>query len=294
MRKLHDDEADIDEGLVRRLLRSQLPRLADLPLEALTSTGTVNVIFRLGPDLCVRLPRAQRWADDLRKELEWLPRLASRLSLAVPEPVAEGTAGSGYPFPWAVFRWIPGEALTRGSLGDEGGAARDLAGFVAELRGIDPAGAPPSGRRPLRQLDGDTRAAIAAARGVIDVDAAAAAWDICLRAPEWKGAPVWRHCDLIPPNLLVEAGRLRAVLDFGGAGIGDPAIDVVPAWAVFGEEGRERFRGALDVDDATWARGRGLALHQALLIIPYYLETNPGFVAVAKRTVREVLADLGL
>jgi aminoglycoside phosphotransferase (APT) family kinase protein/predicted MFS family arabinose efflux permease len=293
-RKLHEGEVDIDESLVRRLLRTQLPHLADRRLEVVQSTGTVNAIFRLGPDLCVRLPRHEHWADDLRKELEWLPRLALHLSLTVPEPVARGEPGSGFPYPWAVFRWIPGEPLTRGSFRDEGEAARDLARFVAELRRIDPTGAPPSGRQPLRELDDVTRDAIASASGAIDTHAASAAWDTCLRAPEWQGAPVWRHCDLIPPNLLLQDGRLAAVLDFGGAGIGDPAIDIVPAWAAFGEKGRDRFRSALDVDDGTWARARGLALHQALLIIPYYAETNPGFVVVAKRTVREVLADLGL
>ena len=39
-------------------------------------------------------------------------------------------------------------------------------------------------------------------------------------------------------------------------------------------------------------RSIGFALHQAAMIIPYYSETNPGFVALAKRTVEEVLADI--
>ena len=97
---------------------------------------------------------------------------------------------------------------------------------------------------------------------------------------------MWRHGDLLPPNLLVDDGRLRAVIDFGSMGVGDPATDVVAAWSVFDERGRDTFRDALDVDDGTWVRARGYALHQALLIIPYYPETNPGFVAMAKRTVR--------
>ena len=103
---------------------------------------------------------------------------------------------------------------------------------------------------------------------------------------------MWIHTDLLRPNLLVDAGRLSAVIDFGGVGAGDPAADVIAAWSVFGPAGRERFRGALGVDDGTWARARGYALHQAALIIPYYAETNPGFAALAERTVAEVLADL--
>jgi aminoglycoside phosphotransferase (APT) family kinase protein len=102
---------------------------------------------------------------------------------------------------------------------------------------------------------------------------------------------VWIHADLLRSNLLVDEGRLRAVIDFGGTGVGDPATDVIAAWTVFSRAGRRTFRSALDVDDGTWNRARGLALHHAAMAIPYYLETNPGFVALAKRTLEEVLAD---
>ena len=112
-----------------------------------------------------------------------------------------------------------------------------------------------------------------------------------LQAPAWKERPVWIHGDLLRPNVLVHGGRLCAVIDFGGIGVGDPAADVIAAWSVFSHTGRGTFRCALDVDDGTWNRARGFALHQAAMIIPYYGETNPGFVALAKRTVEEVLAD---
>ena len=103
---------------------------------------------------------------------------------------------------------------------------------------------------------------------------------------------MWIHADLLRPNLLIVGGRLSAVIDFGSAGAGDPAADVIAAWSVFGPAGRGTFRRCLDVDDGTWHRARGYALHQAAMIIPYYPETNPGFVALAKRTVGEVLADI--
>jgi aminoglycoside phosphotransferase (APT) family kinase protein len=164
---------------------------------------------------------------------------------------------------------------------------------VAELRRIDPDGAPRSGRRPLGELDAGTRAAITSAGGVIDSDAAIAAWERALEAPVWDESPVWIHSDLLRPNLLVHGGRLSAVIDFGAVGVGDPATDVIAAWSVFGPAGRETFRSALGVDDGTWERARGIALHQAALIIPYYAETNRGFVALARRTVEEVLAANG-
>jgi aminoglycoside phosphotransferase (APT) family kinase protein len=291
--KMHDGEVNIDAELVARLVAEQFPQLSDLPISAVRSTGTVNAIYRIGDRLYARLPRIQKWAEDLDNEWHWLPKLAPRLSLRVPEPVGKGHPASSYPFNWAIYGWIEGRPYADELVDDELQAAEDLAQFVVELRGMDPdVGAPRAGRRPLRELDAVTRAAIESARGVIDSDAATAAWERALRAPAWKGTPVWIHTDLLRPNLLVHGGRLCAVIDFGGVGVGDPAADVIAAWSVFGPTGREVLRGVLDVDDGTWNRARGFALHQAAMIIPYYGETNPGFVALAERTVEEVLADI--
>ena len=290
--KLHDGEVDIDLELVGRLVAAQFPRFADLPISAVKSTGTVNAIYRLGDHLCVRLPRLPRWAQALDKELSWLPKLAPCLSQRVPEPVAKGHAASGYPFAWGIYRWIDGHPYRDDLVHDERKAADDLAQFVVELRCVDPLGAPRGGRKPLRELDAVTRAAIESSRDTIDSYAAAAAWESALEAPPWDGTPVWIHTDLLKPNLLVDGGRLCAVIDFGGVGVGDPAADVIAGWSVLGHIGRATFRRALDVDDGTWSRARGYALHQAVLIIPYYSETNPGFVALAKRTVDEVLAEI--
>jgi aminoglycoside phosphotransferase (APT) family kinase protein len=118
-----------------------------------------------------------------------------------------------------------------------------------------------------------------------------AAWSRALEAPPWDGPPVWIHTDLIRPNLLARQGRLDAVLDFGGAGVGDPAGDGIAAWSVFGPLGRRVYREALDLDDGEWERARGYALHQALLIVPYYRRTHPDFAASAMRTIGQVLAD---
>jgi aminoglycoside phosphotransferase (APT) family kinase protein len=289
--KMHDGELTIDAGLAARLVAGQYPELAGLPVSVVEPAGTVNAIFRLGSQYCVRLPRLRKWAQALERECHWLPRLAAHLPLAVPEPVAIGRPASAYPYSWAIYRWINGQPYADHLIDDEQQAATDLARFVARLRQIGPAGAPPGGRRPLRDLDAATRAAIESARTVIDADAATAAWERALRAPAWHGTPVWIHTDLLRPNLLVHRGRLAAVLDFGGAGAGDPAADVIAAWSIFGATGRAAFRDALQVDDGTWERARGYALHQALLIIPYYAATHPGFAAEAERTVREILAD---
>ena len=290
--KMHDGEVDIDAGLVGRLVAEQFPHLADLPITEVRSTGTVNAIYRLGDRLCARLPRVAEWAPDLDREWRWLPELAPRPPLRVPEPVGRGRPGGSYPFSWAIYGWIDGQPYADRLVDDERRAAEDLARFVVDLRRIDPVAAPRGGRRPLRELDGVTREVIESARGVIDRDAAVAAWERALRAPAWAGSPVWIHSDLLRPNVLVRDGRVCAVIDFGGVGVGDPAADVIAAWSVFGRAGRGVFRAALEVDDGTWERARGFALHQAALIVPYYGETNPGFAASARRTIEEVLADL--
>jgi aminoglycoside phosphotransferase (APT) family kinase protein len=289
---MHADEVETDVSLVRRLLAGQFPQWADLPIERVESAGTDNAIYRLGDDMAVRLPRIHWAVGAADKEHEWLPRLAPHLPLAVPVPLGKGTPADGYPWPWSVCSWLRGEIATPARLDDLGQAATDLAGFVTALRGIDPAGAPAATRGiPLSTREEPVREAIAALHGKIDTDAVTAAWEAALRAPAWHGPPVWVHGDLYDGNLLTERGRLNAVIDFGGMGVGDPACDLIAAWSLFAGESREAFRAALNVDDATWARGRGWALSVALIALPYYETTNPVIVANSRHKVREVLAD---
>lgn len=252
--------------------------------------GTVNHIFRLAGERYLRIPRTEAWVASLEHELEWLPRLAPHVGLAVPRPLARGAPGHGVPFTWAVYDWLPGRPCD-GLDANEEEVALDLARFVADLRRIPTTGAPRAGRRPLGELDAETRAALSTVDGS-NAREAMAAWDRALRAPPWNGRRVWIHADLIRPNLLVEGGRLRAVLDWGAAGAGDPAADLIAAWSVFGPRGRPTYLAALDPDPGTVERARGYALHQAALIIPYYRDTNPELVAHARRTIVQVLQDL--
>ena len=294
--KMHVDEVDTDASLVSRLLAAQFPQWADLPIEPVPSAGTDNALFRLGDDMAVRLPRIH-WATGVDKEHEWLPKLAPFLPLAIPVPLAKGQPGEGYPWQWSVYRWLEGESATIERIADPRQAATELAQFISALQRIDATGWPPprppnaSRGVPLAMRDRYTRKAIAALRGMSDVDTATAAWEAALGAPAWHGPPVWVHGDLLPGNLLVKQGRLSAVIDFAGLGVGDPACDLMIAWGLFSGESRDMFRAALAVDDATWARGRGWALSQALIFIPYYLDTNPVGVGNARRTIDEVLAD---
>ncbi|MBA5220409.1 aminoglycoside phosphotransferase family protein [Streptomyces jietaisiensis] len=292
----HPDTHTVDESLVRRLVAGQFPRWSGRSVERVASGGTVNAMYRLGEDMVVRLPLSRGGADDVPREWEWLPRLTPHLPTSVPEVLGEGRPAEGYPWPWSVYRWLPGRTPEAGALRAPAALARDLAGFVAAMRGLVLPGAPRAYRGgPVALLDAGTRAAIEELRDIpeegVDCDAAAAVWEETLRVPDWDGAPVWLHADLMPGNLLVDAdgGRLHAVIDFGCLGVGDPACDLFPAWNLLPAEAREVFREALGVDDATWIRGRGRALSQALLALPSYRDANPAMAHNARYVIGEVL-----
>jgi aminoglycoside phosphotransferase (APT) family kinase protein len=292
--KMHADEIETDVGLVRRLLAGQFPQWADLPIERVVSYGTDHDIYRLGEHLAARLPRIAWATRQAAKEAEWLPRLAPHLPLAVPVQLAMGHAAEGYPYDWSVVEWLPGENAN-GTIDDLDRAAVDLATFVKALRQVDTKGAharPPRGRGgPLAEADEQVRRSLAQLADRIDTDATTRSWEESLDAAVWDGEEVWVHGDLLPGNLLVVGGRLSAVIDFGGLNVGDPASDQQPAWNVFAGESRARFRAELRVDDASWLRGRGWALSQAVTALAYYWDTNPGMIRQASHALAEVLAD---
>jgi aminoglycoside phosphotransferase (APT) family kinase protein len=264
-----------------------------MPVE---SAGTDNAIYRLGDDMSVRLPRINWAIGQADKEREWLPKLAPHLPLEVPVPLAMGEPAEGYPWHWSVYKWLEGRNLTLDEIPDPTQAAVDLAEFIIALQKIDSTNGPRAdihGLRgePLITRDADMREALSAMEGLIETESVIGAWEAALQSPEWDREPVWFHGDLLPGNVLFHQGRVSAVIDFGGLGVGDPACDLMIAWSLFSGKSRAAFRAALQIDDATWARGRGHALSQAVIFIPYYLNTNPVGVALARHTLDEVLVE---
>ncbi|MFD5562744.1 aminoglycoside phosphotransferase family protein [Kitasatospora griseola] len=277
----------IDGGLARRLVDAQFPQWAGLPLAAVEPGGSDHVIFRLGEELAVRLPRHADAVGQAERELEWLPRLAPWLPLAVPVPVAVGEPGFGYPWRWGVSRWLDGEPAGVAALGGSAAAAVQLAGFLRALQGCEPAGA--VREESLAERDEETRAAVAALDGVFDGAAMTALWEAALGAPAWGRAPVWVHGDFHTGNLLTVDGRLGAVIDFGGLGLGDPACDLTIAFTLLSAGTRTAFRTALGVDEATWLRGRGWALATGLNAYTHYAAVNPRVAAQTTRQIAEAL-----
>lgn len=242
--------------------------------------GDHNAIWRLGADLVVRLPRIPWAAGQPELEARWLPRLARRLPVAVPEPVAVGEPGSGYPYRWAVHRWIPGEGATLDCLDDPVAFALELANVVSRLQAVPTEDAPPATNRarPLAEYDASTRWAIDRASHLIDAAAALEVWEEALAAAPYDGAPVWVQGDL-EGNCLVRDGRLCGIVDWGSACAGDPAVDVQVVWSpLFTVGSRRAFIDTLDVDNATLARSRGAAINQACAALTYYLHSYPRIV----------------
>jgi aminoglycoside phosphotransferase (APT) family kinase protein len=116
-------------------------------------------------------------------------------------------------------------------------------------------------------------------------------WHEALAAASWTRPTVWVHGDIQAGNLLVQDGRLSAVIDFGGLGLGDPAVDLLPAWNLFDSTSRECFRAALGYDDDTWTRGRGWALSTAVGALPYYWDTAPAIRAEGLRILARLMTS---
>ncbi|MFJ9691753.1 aminoglycoside phosphotransferase family protein [Kitasatospora sp. NPDC101183] len=290
-RRMHANQVDVDEALVGRLVAGSFPEWAGLPIERVESHGSTNAMFRLGEELVARLPIRPSAAQDVLGEQRWLPHLAPWLPVPVPEPLGTGGPTEEYPLPWSVLLWREGVNPRPGRPDAPGQLALDLAEFTNALHWVHPEGAPPSYRaETLRDRAPGIAATLAELCGVIDVGAAEDAWEEALEAPEAGGPPVWIHADLQPGNLLVAPdGRLCGVIDFGCAGLGDAAVDLLPAWYVLPASARPAFRTAVGADDAAWARGRGWALSVALNELLYYRRSNPVMADTARYVIGEVI-----
>lgn len=295
--RIHTDQITIDESLVRRLIRDQFPQWASLPVTPVSTHGTENAIYRLGDGMGVRLPYRRVTSDQLDKLDRWLPKLATLLPLSIPEPLARGVPSHEYPAAWSIVRWLDGQEAALERMDNPVEAAQTLAGFVRALMAADPTGGPAPGTHnfwrgvPLAARDAMTRRGIQASHGMIDTKAVLRIWERALETTAWDGPPTWLHGDLAPDNMLVKDGCLHAVIDWGGLGIGDPATELLPAWNLFRGASRDTYRRGLGFDDATWVRGRGLALSIAVVALPYYRRTIPIRAERALDVIHEVLMD---
>ncbi len=284
-------EAPVDARLVRRLLADQLPDLAGRPVRHL-GTGWDTEVYRLGDDLVVRMPRRELGATLLAREVAWLPHVAPGLPLAVSAPVATGGPGLGYPWLWAVCRYVPGRPLGAHALtGAAGARAADvLAGFLRALHRPAPAEAPRSGFRgvALEQRAPDVQRVMAAAPRALR-PGLRRAWDQALAAGPHLGPDLWLHGDLHGLNVLAACGRITGIIDFGDLCAGDPATDLAVGWLTLDAPARDRLACALGVDAEAWQRGRGWAVLLGLMFLAHS-DQVPQNAEIGLRALAEVLA----
>jgi aminoglycoside phosphotransferase (APT) family kinase protein len=279
--KLRAGKFDVGVPLVERLVATQFPQWAGLPIRPVERDGWDNWTFHLGNDMKVRLPSAMGYAEQAEKEAYWLPRLAPHLPLPVPVPIGIGRPAEGYPCPWSIYRWLEGEPVTRENVDDAVQFGWDLAKFLIALQRIDATGGPPPGQHNyfrgadvMAAYGDEARRSIDSIAETIDAPAAHAVLDAAAAAP-FTGPPMWLHGDIAAGNLLQCEGQLAAVIDFGGCAVGDPACDLVIAWVFLDGAGRDSFRLSMPADDAMWARARAWALWKAALMLANGMVDNP-------------------
>ncbi|MHA3701230.1 aminoglycoside phosphotransferase family protein [Jatrophihabitans sp. YIM 134969] len=292
---MHEDEVAISDATVRRLVDDQFPAWRALPLRRLPPSGTDNQLFRLGDDLLVRMPRIGWAAASAAWEHRWLPRLREHLTTAVPVPVALGRPGEGYPWHWTVVPWIEGRNPTEQTFDPEVWAV-SVGRFVRELRQVPGLDAPvvEEGRgAPLAANDEIIRTWLPRVdTSEVDPSALQAVWRDALEAPAWDGGARWFHGDLHEGNLLVREGRLAAVIDWGAAGRGDPAVELNAMWGYLPASVAEFYRATVGLDEAAYRRGRGFALQPALTGSVYYRRSAPHLAAQGLATLKALVASL--
>lgn len=293
--RMHDDQVDVTAETVAALVQEQFPQWSDKEIRLLKGPGTVNTIFRIGNDLTARFPLSLADAAEMRTGLQKEARASAELAqvspFPTPEPVALGEPGAGYPMPWSVQTWLPGTVASEADPSGSHAFAQDLAAFVGALRKAETRG---------RRFDGEGRGGVLThhdswmekcfeeSEGLLDVPRLRRVWSDLRELPR-EGDDVMCHGDLIPGNVLVAGDRLSGVLDPGGFGPADPALDLVSAWHLLQSGPRDVLRRALGCDDLEWERGKAWAFHQAMGLVWYYVDSNPTMSRMGQRTLDRIL-----
>jgi aminoglycoside phosphotransferase (APT) family kinase protein len=295
---MHARQLDVTSAEVRALINEQFPRWRDLPVQPVPLQGTVNALFRLGTHLVARFPLVPADVDIARAELEAeahaARELLGRTRFPTPEPVALGEPGPGYPMPWSVQTWLPGTVATPDNSACSVAFAHDLAEFIQGVRAIPTLGRAflGSGRGGcLPDHDAWVATCLDRSQSLLDVEPLRQLWGRLRTLPPSPGGEVMTHGDLIPGNVLVADGRLAGVIDVGGLGPADPALDLVPAWHLLDVGPRQALRADLNSSDVEWARGAAWALQQALGAIWYYVDSNPAMSLMGKRTLERLVTQ---
>jgi aminoglycoside phosphotransferase (APT) family kinase protein len=294
---MHANQLTVSPQTVRELVDEQFPAWRRLPVRGVASQGTVNALFRIGGELLARFPlepgdveSVGRW---LESEAQAARELLGRTRFPTPEPVALGEPGAGYPLPWSVQTWLPGTVATDEDPGESAAFAHDLAEFIHGVRAIGTRGRAFGGTGrggDLRSHDAWMETCFGRSEHLLDVPRLRRAW-AAMRVLPRTARDVMTHGDLIPGNVLVSDGRLAGVIDVGGMGPADPALDLVGAWHLLEAGPRQVLRDDLESGDLEWERGKAWAFEQSMGAVWYYVKSNPPMSLMGRRTLHRIMAD---
>jgi aminoglycoside phosphotransferase (APT) family kinase protein len=295
---MHANQLGVSVRAVRALVDEQFPQWRSLPVRRVASAGTVNAIFRIGDRLAARFPLTRqdvavtrRW---LESEATAAGELVGRTRFGTPAPVALGEPGAGYPLAWSVQTWVPGVVATEEDPGESAAFARDLAEFIRGVRAIDTGGRTFAGQGrggDLRSHDEWMQTCFGHSEQLLDVARLRRMWGVLRGLPRSSAGDVMTHGDLTPGNVLVSGGRLVGVIDVGGLGPADPALDLVGAWHLFEAGPRQVLRDELGCDELEWERGKAWAFQQAMGAVWYYVDSNPAMCRMGRRTLGRIISD---
>ena len=295
--EMHDDQLPIDADIARSMIRDQFPRYAGEPVVQLAADGTTNAIFRVGREVAARFrlraAEPEACAALLGREADAMAAFARHSAFAAPLPLGLGAPGPRYPLSWSLQSWLKGDVATPDGLSASDAFAEDISSLIAQLRRADTGGRPFSGKGRgghLPDHDDWMETCFKNSEGLLDVPRFRGLWSRLRTLPS-TGPDRMTHGDLIPANLLVRSGRLAGVLDTGGFGPADPALDLVAAWHLFDRQRRSMIRVRLGSSDIEWKRGAGWAFQQAMGLVWYYRFSNPAMSALGRSTLARLLDD---
>lgn len=287
---------EITPELACKLIAEQFPEYAHLPVISVDKQGHDNRTYRIGTMLLIRMPTAESYALKVPIEQELLSKLAPYLSVSIPVLINIGVPSQNYPYPFSIYKWLNGQSLNLLKIDYKvvKRLAFDLATFLKELQSIVDVQGPGPGLHNwwrgdhVSVYEKGVKEQMALLSGIIDNQKAMNLWQRACNT-RWNKPPVWVHGDFAIGNMLIQGGKLSAIIDFGGVAVGDPACDLVIAWTYLSRKARDIFIHEMDLDEDTWLRARAWALWKSTYELCQIEDKNSPEGLRHKRIIEDVI-----